>query len=196
MDKLYSKTVISAEKRRSFEDWYYTHCYINTELALSGKQKLYRVSGSFNRITIVHPSDVEVRPSSRTKIVSVEPYTLPSVPFDFNIRFQPREWIRLLDGSWERVVLHNYDDVADWMYKRFPENGIEILSLDSMFRIRLRASTKKLNGLLHATEVKGLVKVTDPEKAMSFVTKGIGRARAFGFGLLLVKKEGAREESI
>lgn len=86
---------------------------------------------------------------------------------------------------------------CEWLTDRMESRGAEILNLrvDAMLLTRLltrdRTSEKSKRMAITGPDVtiSGLLRVSDPELFPALIERGIGRHRAFGFGMLLLKPE-------
>lgn len=76
-----------------------------------------------------------------------------------------------------------------WLFKRGPSNGFA-LALDSLSVDAYQQQRGKRGQLqLSTVDFKGLLQVTDPDLFVkNALSQGVGHAKAFGCGLMLVKK--------
>jgi len=90
----------------------------------------------------------------------------------------------------KRIGVYNPVEVLNWFSKKGDQNGFRIKSA-SVKDIQKERSYKGANPITHASaEIKGRLDVTDVKAFSAGVPRGIGNAssKAFGFGLLLIKK--------
>jgi CRISPR system Cascade subunit CasE len=97
------------------------------------------------------------------------------------------------------------EDAADaaaqqWFLKQAPHWGLEVLERENLFSLepepaldwnaytqhRMRRKEQEL--AFSSLDYQGLARVTDPERLAAALTNGVGRAKAFGCGLLLVRR--------
>ncbi len=91
---------------------------------------------------------------------------------------------RKKNGRREPIV--DREGLLAWMVRKASQHGFEV-DLDTLKTIpRSRQPFNKTGstGTHTATEFSGLLRVTDPEAFQLAATRGIGSAKAFGFGLL------------
>lgn len=78
----------------------------------------------------------------------------------------------------------------DWLLKRCEEWGLEVISanfwLDNYRQHRLRHKGRNIE--FSSVDYEGVAQVQQPEKLALALLQGVGRAKAFGCGLLLVRK--------
>lgn len=87
-----------------------------------------------------------------------------------------------------RVPLRSRDELVAWIKRKGEQAGFQIeeKSLRTL-RQGVEYFTKKgLRGLHNAVEFQGILEVTDAQKFRESFEKGIGSAKAFGFGLLVL----------
>jgi CRISPR system Cascade subunit CasE len=80
------------------------------------------------------------------------------------------------------------DDLLIWMERKAATGGfiVETATLQIIPRGREYFRKNGIRGAHKSVEFRGVLTVTDPEQFKSSVTQGIGSAKAFGFGLLLL----------
>ena len=96
-----------------------------------------------------------------------------------------------------RVPLRTREELVAWIHRKGEQSGFQI---EEKLLRTLRQGTeyfqkKQLRGLHNAVEFKGILKVMDKQKFRESFEKGIGSAKAFGFGLLSLAPIKEREES-
>lgn len=86
----------------------------------------------------------------------------------------------------QRIALRKREDLIDWIERKAALHGftVEFSSLKTIPRPRQQFLKEKKSGTHTATEFTGILNVTDPDTFFTAATKGIGTARAFGFGML------------
>jgi len=107
-----------------------------------------------------------------------------------------------LSRVWEvddpKVVINREDVYRDWLADQLARSGAAILQSAQLKRFSLeRMFRRDHNEHRQATPIKrpaatltGDLKVTDGEKFFELLRRGIGRHRAFGFGMLKIRQPG------
>jgi CRISPR system Cascade subunit CasE len=98
----------------------------------------------------------------------------------------------LPDGSLtkngRRVPLRKREELVDWIKRKGDQGGFAVdeATLRTFSRGREYFKKNGQDGLHSAVEFQGVLAVTDPAKFHETFTGGIGSAKAFGFGLLVI----------
>ncbi len=78
----------------------------------------------------------------------------------------------------------------DWLTQQFERHGGATLEAMQMVSFRVRPSVRKRSGA-HSKGpdalIRGILKVVDGPNFAKFLTRGIGRHRAYGYGMMLLK---------
>lgn len=87
-----------------------------------------------------------------------------------------------------RVPLRRREDLLEWIKRKATEGGFAVdeATLRTFSRGRGYFEKKGQVGLHSAVEFQGVLAVTDSAKFHETFTRGIGSAKAFGFGLLVI----------
>jgi CRISPR system Cascade subunit CasE len=92
-----------------------------------------------------------------------------------------------------RVPLGKREELVGWIKRKGEQGGFTVdeATLRTISRGREYFEKKDpkgqpLTGLHSAVEFEGVLTVTDPAKFHGTFTRGIGSAKAFGFGLLVI----------
>jgi CRISPR system Cascade subunit CasE len=87
-----------------------------------------------------------------------------------------------------RVPLSTREEFVGWISRKGEQGGfaVDTDSLRTFSRGREYFEKKGMLGMHNAVEFQGVLNVTDPEKFHESFTRGIGSAKAFGFGLLVI----------
>ncbi len=87
-----------------------------------------------------------------------------------------------------RVPLHIREELIGWIGRKGEQGGftVDMDSLRTFPRGREYFEKQDTHGLHSAVEFQGALRVTDPRKFRETFNRGIGSAKAFGFGLLAV----------
>lgn len=110
----------------------------------------------------------------------------------FRITANPIHHIRTAPGRPTKATAHvTTEQQSEWMRKRGPANGFEIgvdtngeAQITVTRRHILRFTRDRRTVTIATATFDGVLQVTDPEKLRGALTQGIGKARAYGCGLL------------
>lgn len=86
----------------------------------------------------------------------------------------------------KRVSIHNYEDIMSWMVRKSKNGGFKLTSLTVGQNTNIK--TREKNMTHSVVEFNGTLIVTDSNIFYNSIAKGIGRAKAFGCGLLSVAR--------
>ena len=132
----------------------------------------------------------------------IAPGFLSHKHYAFDLRANPTKVViqRSPDGSpmrknngkrtvGKRVPLVSHEDLKSWIDRKAAEAGFRIsaarpLEIGPMVEHHFRAKGNR--GYHGGVQFRGILEVTDPVKFSEAYFKGIGTAKAFGFGLLLL----------
>lgn len=96
-----------------------------------------------------------------------------------------------LDAPPDRAEIY-----LSWASVRLEQGGVKVVSarIDGHERVETmrrdgKRDLKPVQG--HSTSVAGVIEVTEPERFQTLLARGIGRHRAFGYGMLLLSPPGA-----
>lgn len=96
------------------------------------------------------------------------------------------------DGSFKkngrRVPLSNREELVAWVNRKGEQGGFSVDedTLRTFSRGRAYFEKNGVRGLHSAVELQGVLTLTDPQKFHETFTRGVGSAKAFGFGLLVI----------
>ena len=85
------------------------------------------------------------------------------------------------------ITLYKPEELLAWMQRKAEAGGFALESEPRVIpkpRSYFHQSKTKMNGVHHAVEFQGVLRVTDAALFKATVHAGIGSAKAFGFGLL------------
>jgi CRISPR system Cascade subunit CasE len=93
-----------------------------------------------------------------------------------------------LTKNGRRVPLGTREELVEWIRRKGDQGGFTVdeSTLRTFSRGREYFRKNGRQGLHSAVELKGVLTVTDPAKFHETFTHGIGTAKAFGFGLLVM----------
>jgi CRISPR system Cascade subunit CasE len=155
--------------------------------------RLDRIRDDF-RLLILSP-DSPVRPSWsddwQTKVIA--PSYFDAKCYRFQLCANPTKKVGsvLPDGSLtkngRRVPLTRREDLVAWIERKAQQGGfaVDIASLQTIPKGREYFSKQGRLGLHNAIEFQGTLAVLDRDKFYEAFRRGVGSAKAFGFGLLM-----------
>ena len=93
-----------------------------------------------------------------------------------------------LTKNGRRVPLRKREELVEWIKRKGELGGFSVdqATLRTFSRGREYFEKNGQSGLHSAVEFQGVLAVTDPAKFHETFTRGIGSAKAFGFGLLVI----------
>lgn len=88
----------------------------------------------------------------------------------------------------KRVPLSSREEYVGWISRKGEQSGFTVKeeTLRTFARGREYFEKRGVRGLHSAVEFQGVLNVTDPAKFHETFTRGIGPAKAFGFGLMVI----------
>jgi CRISPR system Cascade subunit CasE len=95
----------------------------------------------------------------------------------------------------KRIPLVNSKELYEWIIRKSIAGGFRVVDdktleispmMENHFRKKDRKSGKEQSAYHGGVQYRGTLEVTDPEKFMETYHSGIGSAKGFGFGLLLL----------
>ena len=88
----------------------------------------------------------------------------------------------------KRVPLRTREEFVGWITRKGDQGGFTVDedTLRTFSRGREYFEKQGMHGMHSAVEFQGVLSVTDPAKFHETFTRGIGSAKAFGFGLLVI----------
>lgn len=93
-----------------------------------------------------------------------------------------------LTKNGRRVPLNKREELVEWITRKGVQGGFAVdeTTLRTFARGREYFNKKSQSGLHSAVEFQGVLTVSDPAKFHETFTRGVGPAKAFGFGLLVI----------
>ncbi len=93
-----------------------------------------------------------------------------------------------LTKNGRRVPLGKREELVEWIKRKGDQGGFTVVEATPRTFSRGREYFERNGrpGLHSAVESQGMLTVTDPAKFHETFTRGIGSAKAFGFGLLVI----------
>jgi CRISPR system Cascade subunit CasE len=134
------------------------------------------------------PADAE---SWKTKVIPDTYFTRRR--YGFQLCANPTKKVASRDDgsltrNGRRVPLRTRDELVQWIKRKGDQGGFTVdeATLRIFSRGREYFEKEGVPGLHSAVEFEGVLTVTDPIKFQQTFTRGIGSAKAFGFGLLVI----------
>ena len=84
----------------------------------------------------------------------------------------------------KRVGMYGEENQREWLLRKAMRSGFEVTNVLIASRENVTSSTSDKKAHHFAVDFEGTLRVTDPEVLVDTLRKGIGPAKAFGFGLL------------
>lgn len=145
-------------------------------------------------VSSVEPTKPEWCPPDRWQTKSVPVSYFTRHRYAFQLCANPTKKITKLNAegsptkNGRRVPLHTREELAAWIGRKGEQGGfiVDKETLRTIPRGREYFTKKGTRGLHSATEFRGVLTVSDPKKFYETFTRGLGSAKAFGFGLLIV----------
>ena len=111
----------------------------------------------------------------------------------FRLLANPTMRTKQPDGKSKRVGLYTTEAQIEWLQRKAQQGGFTVESMN-LSDLGMVESIKKKNNHTYqmkhyAVQFDGLLSVTDPQLFKLTLVKGIGSAKAFGFGLLSLAKQ-------
>lgn len=93
-----------------------------------------------------------------------------------------------LSGKTVTRALTGGDDLVDWLYRQGERHGFQPRSASLSLARRCRRCTPSQGAPYTINDVlfRGSLSITSPQRLQQALINGIGRSRAFGFGMLLL----------
>jgi CRISPR system Cascade subunit CasE len=125
----------------------------------------------------------------------ISPSFLTHHHFAFDLRANPTKCVSLkkIDGTMprhgKRVPLINPEELREWLNRKAANGGFKIvnikpLEIGPMVKNYFRRKGK--GGCHGSVQFRGILAVTDSQKFLDTYYNGVGSAKSFGFGLLLL----------
>ncbi len=127
-------------------------------------------------------------PESAWKSKTISEDFLGHASYGFSLVANATKKIRNESKNGRRIPLTKREDLVAWIGRKGESGGfsIEPSSLRTIGRPRQQFIKRGKAGRHDATEFRGILTVTDREKFAAIFEKGIGTAKAFGFGMLVI----------
>jgi CRISPR-associated protein Cas6/Cse3/CasE, subtype I-E/ECOLI len=88
-----------------------------------------------------------------------------------------------------RLAIFDEEKIREWFMRKFSDAGCEVLSLETTAprRLQFRKGNEQHLGTIYSVDASGVLIVNDEAAFRAAFDTGIGPAKGFGFGLLLLQ---------
>lgn len=92
------------------------------------------------------------------------------------------------DPKKKRLALYKTEDLYAWLHRQAERCGFQVLgaNIQASERVQYRKKATKQNIVLGVTQFEGHLKVIDTERFYLALEQGIGHAKAFGLGMIMI----------
>lgn len=120
------------------------------------------------------------------KTTELSPTFLSHPAYRFQLRANPT-FCRHADHK--RLALFAEDDIRTWFVRKFDAAGCEVRDLETTAprKVRFRKGGGTRPGTLYGVDASGVLAVRDETAFRAAFDAGIGSAKGFGFGLLMLQ---------
>lgn len=156
---------------------------------------LYRIDQNESRITLWILSDSEPVPQywGQWNTKNVSDTFLTHKKYYFSIAANPtvmrvvrsENGVRRKNGR--RTAIYNENELKNWLERKGNDAGFIVNQVECSPPVKEVFYKKNKQGVLSKVDYSGFLTVTDEEKFRLAWINGIGPAKAFGFGLLLLQ---------
>lgn len=187
LSKLNLHTLAARQIGESHE-LYKWHQYIWETLGYSTGQRdfLYRVEETVGKIAvyILSESQPNFKPNIDAKSVKINPSILQDETYKFSVTCNPVKQVR---GS--IIPLRSPSEIKAWFERVTADSGctLRVFESDTLPTRTLKKAGKNIP--IHTVEIQGYLTVNDTTKFVNLMAAGIGRQRAFGYGLITLSKK-------
>ncbi len=126
------------------------------------------------------------------QVKSFDPNLPDGVRYYFRLLGNPTIRRKQSDGNSKRVGLYNVEEQMEWLHRKARHAGFQV-KVNNLKDHGMLESVKKKNNRTfqikhYAVQFEGVLRISDPVLFKKSLVKGIGSAKAFGFGLLSLSK--------
>lgn len=140
------------------------------------------------------PQRPEWCPEECWALKTIAPAFLKFRHYRFDLRANPTRKIRLFDSSGERIKngrrqpLTGLGEQAEWLERKAGQCGFRLVEAPDIGFCQDQVFRKRGGQGVHTgVRFRGLLEVTQPENFAIAFYQGIGSAKGFGFGMLLLQ---------
>lgn len=108
--------------------------------------------------------------------------------YDFNIKVNPIKQIKT-EGvkRSKKVGLYKDDDIVEWVKQKGGKNGFQVMKFQILENKMNYSKKKSCKIAIRGICLEGRLKITDVECFKKMYCDGLGSAKSFGYGLMLIK---------
>lgn len=155
---------------------------------------LFRVDKKehFLTVWILSPIPPEPLPWGHWETKEISEIFLTHRKYQFSLRANPTVMrvVRLEDGSrrknGRRTTIYKVSELEDWLREKGEQAGFTLESIVCEPPVKEYFYKGQKKGVHSRVDFSGILSVSDREKFVDAYQNGIGSAKAFGFGLLLL----------
>lgn len=126
------------------------------------------------------------------QVKTFDPVLPAGTRYYFRLMSNPTMRTKQPYGKSKRVGLYTAEAQIEWFQRKAHQGGFTVETMNLSDLGMVESIKKKNNQIYHiqhfAVQFDGLLSVTDPQLFKLTLVKGIGSAKAFGFGLLSLAK--------
>ena len=109
--------------------------------------------------------------------------------FRFSVLTVPAKKVKGNGKNSRRVLLRTQEERLEWLYRQGTKSGFDVLNAYEPEKEEKVSGTKTTgNFFLAGVTFEGVLRITDPVLFSTAFQKGIGSEKAYGFGLLMLRK--------
>lgn len=170
---------------RTCYDWHKFIWESLPERAAATRDFLFRVDVKERNVTVLLLSAIPPREDSRFETKEVADTFLAHPAYRFNLRANPT-FRRSSDKR--RIAIYRQDELDKWFRRKFEAIGCEVTGLLSIEHPHDEIFSKDGKRGKHVSvDAEGIIKVNDAAAFADGFRKGIGSAKGFGFGLVMLQ---------
>ncbi len=149
---------------------------------------------SFFRLYIVSVTKPEIPSWGSWRVREVGGGFLRHKRFKFELKANPtvKKW-REGRKHGTRVGIYTREDLLSWLERKGKEAGFTLEAAEASPPVNQPFVKKGRRGNHKRVDYRGVLAVGDPEKFSAAFRRGIGPAKAFGFGMLVLKPIGGKK---
>lgn len=156
--------------------------------------------GEFTLLLLAHikPSRPDWCPDDAWSLAEISPEFLKKTYYRFDLRANPTKKIVKLDNggnktkNGKRVALLKPEEQRAWLERKAADAGFKLIDatplvIDPAVSNSFFVNKREETGLHFGVHFTGALEVIDQDKLEAAFYKGIGSAKGFGFGMLMLK---------
>ena len=190
MSELYlSRLIVPLEtalqsNRRTCYDWHKFIWDVLPERVDAKRDFLFRVDVKERQVIVMLLSAIPPRAESKFETKRIAASFLGHDAYRFELRANPT-FRRISDKR--RIPIYNPVDLDQWFRRKLADIGCEVLSIDIDHPHDEIFTKDGKRGKHVSANARGVLKVKDAARFAEGFQNGIGHAKGFGFGLLMLQ---------